>query len=116
MAPKRKSSRQCSTNPLPQTTLETNPLPKTTSAPSKATTQSKSLGQLKKDDHLILVSWLKNQKNYDACFGGEKETKVVQPPSSKVNGFQMMASELKKKKKGRLDLTSKKMREQFKNY
>lgn len=51
MAPKRKSSRQCSTNILPQTTLATNPLPKTTLAPSKATTPAS-------DCFLLVFHWI----------------------------------------------------------
>ena len=82
-------------------------------SPSKAKISS---GQLAKDNHLILINWLKDKAHYEACFGSENKTRVGRPPSSKVNGFLLMANKLKNKTKGRLDLTSKQMRKQFKNY
>ena len=68
-----------------------------------------SSGQLKKDNHLILINWLKDKTHYEACFGSENKTRVGRPPSSKVNGFLLMTNELRNKTKGRLDLTSKQM-------
>ena len=84
---------------------------KLSTANKNETTSSKGSGQLRKEDHIILINWLKVSQNYNACFGDDKETRVGRPPSSKVNGYQLMANELKKKTKGRLDLNSKQMRE-----
>ena len=80
-------------------------------APNSHEAAPKGSCQLNKDNNLILINWLKIEENYKACFGYEKKTHVGQPPSSKVNGFQLMANELKKKTRGRLELNSKQILE-----
>lgn len=73
-------------------------------------------GHLKKEDHLLIINWLMIKTNYDAVFGTENSTKIGRPPKSKVNGYQLMAANLKNKTKGRMDLSPKQMMERFKNY
>ncbi|KNZ44211.1 uncharacterized protein VP01_940g6, partial [Puccinia sorghi] len=36
-------------------------------------------GQLKKQDYLVIIEWLKIERNYDSCFGTGKACAVVHP-------------------------------------
>ena len=91
MPPKQTSSRSQEKNMANVQSSEEEPNLSSNKQPKKnPPSQTKSSGQLKKEDYLILVHWLKVQSNYNACFGSENTTKVGCPPSSNINGFNLM--------------------------
>ncbi|KNZ44167.1 uncharacterized protein VP01_9444g1 [Puccinia sorghi] len=55
----------------------------------------KAVGHLKKEDYLIIIEWLKIKRNYNSCFGTGKDPAVGRPAKGKINGFEMMAINLR---------------------
>ena len=87
------------------------------SAASQAPPPSTRAGHLQQEDYLTIVSWLDNKANFfESCFGKTGKSTAVQSQSTKNNGFKLLANELKKQSKGKMVLTPKQMREQFRTY
>ncbi|PLW31398.1 hypothetical protein PCANC_16715 [Puccinia coronata f. sp. avenae] len=76
----------------------------------------KTTGHLKKDDHLVIIDWLKIKKNYDACFGTGKAPLVGQPPKGTINGFELMAINLRNQSPSKISLSSRQMKDCFNSY
>ncbi|KNZ51673.1 uncharacterized protein VP01_386g17 [Puccinia sorghi] len=55
----------------------------------------KTAGHLKKEDYLVIIEWLKIERNYNSCFGTGKAPSVGCPSKGKINGFEMMAISLR---------------------
>jgi hypothetical protein len=66
----------------------------------------KTTGHLKKEDHLVIIDWLTIKKNYDACFGTGKEPLLGRPPKGTINGFELMAINLRNQSLSKISLTS----------
>ena len=86
------------------------------SASKQAPPPSPRTGHLQQEDYLCIVSWLDTKANFESCFGIGGKTTAGQSQSTKNNGFRLLADELKKRSKGRMSLTPKKMRERFRTY
>ena len=65
----------------------------------------KTTGHLKKDNYLIIIEWLKIEKNYNACFGTGKAPAVGRPAKGKINGFEMMAINLRNQSATKINLS-----------
>ena len=76
----------------------------------------KTTGHLKKDDYLIIIEWLKIEKNYNACFGTGKAPAVGQPAKDKINVFEMMAINLWNQSPTKIKLTPCQMKDWFNTY
>jgi len=76
----------------------------------------KTTGHLKKDDYLIIIEWLKIEKNYNACFGTGKAPAVGRPAKGKINGFEMMAINLRNQSATKINLTPCQMKDRFNTY
>jgi hypothetical protein len=76
----------------------------------------KTTGHLKKEDYLVVIDWLKMKKNYDACFGTGKAPLVGQPPKGTINGFELMAINLRNQSLSKISLTSRQMKDCFNSY
>ncbi|PLW29668.1 hypothetical protein PCASD_20222 [Puccinia coronata f. sp. avenae] len=76
----------------------------------------KTTGHLKKDDYLVIIDWLKIKKNYDACFGTGKAPLVGQPPKGTINGFELMAINLRNQSTSKISLSSRQMKDCFNSY
>ena len=75
----------------------------------------KTTGHLKKDDYLIIIEWLKIEKNYNACFG-TKAPAVGRPAKCKINGFEMMAINIQNQSATKINSTPCQMKDQFNTY
>ncbi|PLW06508.1 hypothetical protein PCASD_11071 [Puccinia coronata f. sp. avenae] len=64
----------------------------------------KTTGHLKKDNYLVIIDWLKIKKNYDACFGTGKAPLVGRPPKVTINGFELMAINLRDQSTSKISL------------
>ncbi|POV99325.1 hypothetical protein PSTT_13857 [Puccinia striiformis] len=73
-------------------------------------------GHLKKSDYLILINWLKIKKNYEACFGTGKAPPVGRPVKGTINGFELMAINLRNQSPSKINLTAQKMKDRFNSY
>jgi len=51
----------------------------------------KTTVHLKWEDYLIIINWLSNKQNYNACFGSSKAPAVGRHVKGKINGYEMMA-------------------------
>ncbi|MBW0578876.1 hypothetical protein O181_118591 [Austropuccinia psidii MF-1] len=67
-------------------------------------------------DYLTIINWLSTKPNFESCFGTSGATSIGRPPSSKQNGFQLMAIEVNKKSQNRLNLSSSSIRDQWQKY
>ncbi|PLW39480.1 hypothetical protein PCANC_16813 [Puccinia coronata f. sp. avenae] len=76
----------------------------------------KTTGHLKKDDYLVIIDWLKIKKNYDACFGTGKAPLVGRPPKGTINGFELMAINLRNQSTSKISLSSRQMKDCFNSY
>jgi len=76
----------------------------------------KTAGHLKKDDYLVIIDWLKNERNYNACFGSGKAPAVGRPAKGKINGFEMMAINLRNQSASKINLTPRQMKDRFNTY
>ncbi|PLW30271.1 hypothetical protein PCANC_23358 [Puccinia coronata f. sp. avenae] len=76
----------------------------------------KTTGHLKKDDYLVIIDWLKIKKNYDACFGTGKAPLVGRPPKGTINGFELMAINLRNQSTSKISLSSRQMKDRFNSY
>ena len=76
----------------------------------------KTAGHLKKDDYLVIIEWLKNDQNYNACFGTGKAPVVGRPSKGKINGFEMMAINLRNQSPSKINLTARQMKDRFNTY
>lgn len=76
----------------------------------------KTTGHLKKDDYLVIIDWLKIKKNYDACFGTGKAPLVGRPPKGTINGFELMAINLRNQSPSKISLSSRQMKDRFNSY
>ncbi|PLW09693.1 hypothetical protein PCANC_20739 [Puccinia coronata f. sp. avenae] len=76
----------------------------------------KTTGHLKKDDYLVIIDWLKIKKNYDACFGTGKAPLVGRPPKGTINGFELMAINLRNQSTSKISLSSRQMKDLFNSY
>ncbi|MBW0553373.1 hypothetical protein O181_093088 [Austropuccinia psidii MF-1] len=74
--------------------------------PKSSSGLSHSSGHLTRPDYLCIVNWLTHKSNFDACFGTGGSTLVGRPPSSKKNGFHLMAIEVNKKSQHWLNLSA----------
>ncbi|KNZ60646.1 uncharacterized protein VP01_1525g7 [Puccinia sorghi] len=67
--------------------------------PTKPAIQRKSkknrTGHLKKEDYLVIIEWLTIEPNYNSCFGTGKAPSGGSPAKGKINGFEMMAINLR---------------------
>ncbi|MBW0544008.1 hypothetical protein O181_083723 [Austropuccinia psidii MF-1] len=73
-------------------------------------------GHLTRPDYLCIINWLTHKSNFDACFGTGGSTLVGRPPSSKKNGFHLMAIEVNKKSQHRLNLSATSIGDQWHTY
>ena len=71
----------------------------------------KTTGHLKKEDYLVIIDCLKSKNNYNACFGTWKAPLVEQPPKGTINGFQLMAINLRNQSPSKINLTSRQMKD-----
>ncbi|PLW25736.1 hypothetical protein PCANC_25520 [Puccinia coronata f. sp. avenae] len=101
--PKKPTRGQKPTNKAAEVSTNNNPAEKTT-------------GHLKKDDYLVIINWLKIKKNYDACFGTGKAPLVGQPPKGTINGFELMAINLRNQSTSKISLSSRQMKDHFNSY
>ena len=76
----------------------------------------KTAGHLKKDNYLVIIDWLKNERNYNACFGSGKAPAVGRPAKGKINGFEMMAINLRNQSASKINLTPRQMKDWFNTY
>ena len=76
----------------------------------------KTTGHLKKEDYLVIIDWLKIKKNYDAWFGTGKAPLVGQLPKGTINGFELMAINLRNQSLSKISLTSRQMKDCFNSY
>ena len=76
----------------------------------------KTTSHLKKEDYLIIIDWLKIERNYNACFGSGKAPPVGRPVKGKINGYEMMAINLRNQSPSKIDLTPRQMKDQFNTY
>ncbi|PLW19863.1 hypothetical protein PCANC_09242 [Puccinia coronata f. sp. avenae] len=101
--PKKPSRGQKPTKKAAEVSTNINPAEKTT-------------GHLKKDDYLVIIDWLKIKKNYDACFGTGKAPLVGRPPKVTINGFELMAINLRDQSTSKISLSSRQMKDCFNSY
>ncbi|MBW0594063.1 hypothetical protein O181_133778, partial [Austropuccinia psidii MF-1] len=73
-------------------------------------------GHLIRTDYLTIINWLSVKANFKSCFGTSGSTSIGRPPSSKQHGFQLMAIEVNKKSRNRLNLSSSSIRDQWQTY
>ena len=73
-------------------------------------------GHLIRTDYLTIINWLSFKSNFESCFGTSGSTTIGRPPSSKQHGFQLMAIEVNKKSRNRLNLSSSSIRDQWRTY
>ncbi|MBW0504406.1 hypothetical protein O181_044121 [Austropuccinia psidii MF-1] len=73
-------------------------------------------GHLIHTDYLAIINWPSVKSNFELCFGTSGSTSIGRPPSSKQNGFQLMAIEVNKKSQNRLNLSSSSIRDQWRTY
>ncbi|MBW0579208.1 hypothetical protein O181_118923 [Austropuccinia psidii MF-1] len=73
-------------------------------------------GHLILADYLTIIPWLLVKSNFKSCFGTSGSTSIGRPPSSKQNGFQLMAIEVNKKSQNFLNLSSSSIQYQWKTY
>ncbi|KNZ48421.1 uncharacterized protein VP01_5682g1, partial [Puccinia sorghi] len=76
----------------------------------------KTEGHLKKEDYLVIIKWLKIERNYNSCFGTGKAPAVGHPAKGKINGFEMMAINLRNQSPSKINLTPHQMKYQFNTY
>ncbi|PLW04538.1 hypothetical protein PCANC_28456 [Puccinia coronata f. sp. avenae] len=76
----------------------------------------KTTGHLKKDNYLVIIDWLKIKKNYDACFGRAKAPLVERPPKGTINGFELMAINLRNQSTSKISLSSRQIKDRFNSY
>ncbi|PLW25540.1 hypothetical protein PCANC_05226 [Puccinia coronata f. sp. avenae] len=76
----------------------------------------KTTGHLKKDNYLVIIDWLKIKKNYDAFFGTGKAPLVGRPPKGTINGFELMAINLRNQSTSKISLSSRQMKDCFNSY
>ncbi|PLW06043.1 hypothetical protein PCASD_25109 [Puccinia coronata f. sp. avenae] len=76
----------------------------------------KTTGHLKKDNYLVIIDWLKIKKNYDACFGRGKAPLVERPPKGTINGFELMAINLRNQSTSKISLSSRQIKDRFNSY
>ncbi|MBW0543080.1 hypothetical protein O181_082795 [Austropuccinia psidii MF-1] len=73
-------------------------------------------GHLIRTDYLTIINWLSVKSNFESCFGTSGSTTIGRPPSSKQHGFQLMAIEVNKKSRNRLNLSSSSIQDQWQTY
>ncbi|MBW0561255.1 hypothetical protein O181_100970 [Austropuccinia psidii MF-1] len=73
-------------------------------------------GHLTRPDYLCIINWLTHKSNFDACFGTGGSTSVGRTPSSKKNGFHLMAIEVNKKSRHRLNLSATSICDRWRTY
>ncbi|MBW0591057.1 hypothetical protein O181_130772 [Austropuccinia psidii MF-1] len=73
-------------------------------------------GHLTQPDYLCIINWLTHKSNFDAFLGTGGSTSVGRPPSSKKNGFHLMAIEVNKKSQHRLNLSATSIHDQWHTY
>ena len=64
----------------------------------------KTTAHLKREDYLIIINWLSIEQFYNSCFGSGKAPPVGQPAKGKINGYEMMAINLRNQSPERLSL------------
>ncbi|MBW0535591.1 hypothetical protein O181_075306 [Austropuccinia psidii MF-1] len=72
-------------------------------------------GHLICTDYLTIMNWLSVKSNFESCFGTSGST-FGRPPSSKKYGFQLTAIEVNKKSQNRLNLSSRRIQDQWQTY
>ncbi|KAI9614831.1 hypothetical protein PSHT_01863 [Puccinia striiformis] len=87
---------------------------KKNSAPADkiATTQ----GHRKREHYHIIINWLSVKKNYVACFGDHQAPKVGQPAKGNINGYMLMAINLRNQSNPKIIFMLQQMKDQFKAY
>ncbi|KNZ56515.1 hypothetical protein VP01_2388g3 [Puccinia sorghi] len=73
----------------------------------------KTSGHLKKEDYLVIIKWLKIQKNYNSCFGTWKAPAVGCPAKDQITGFEMMAINFHNQYPSKINLTPPQMKDLF---
>ncbi|KAI8454077.1 hypothetical protein BY996DRAFT_6570104 [Phakopsora pachyrhizi] len=69
--------------------------------------QKNPSGHLTTEDYSIICMWLSKPSNFSACFDLQLQ---------RENGYALMAAEVNRKSKSGLNISSKQMKERFKNY
>ena len=72
--------------------------------------------RLKREDYLIIINWLSIKQNYNSCFGSGKDPPVGWPAKGKINGYEMMAINLRNQSPQKIELTARQMKDQFNTY
>ena len=92
------------------------PMKKAAKVSTNNNAAEKTTGHLKKEDYLVVIDWLKIKKNYDACFGTGKAPLVGRPPKGTINGFELMAINLRNQSTSKISLSSRQMKDRFNSY
>ena len=107
MPPKRKIKKKAA--PKRSTTQGRNPSKR---ARDESTDKAeKNTGHLKKEDYLFIIDWLKSKKNYNDFFETGKASLVGKPPKGTINGFELMAINLRNQSPSKINLTSRQMKD-----
>ncbi|POW13728.1 hypothetical protein PSHT_07656 [Puccinia striiformis] len=87
---------------------------KNNSAPADKITTTQ--GHLKREHYHIIINWLSVKKNYVACFGDDQAPKVGRPAKGNINGYELMAINIRNQSNPKIILTSRQMKDRFKAY
>ncbi|KAA1091912.1 hypothetical protein PGTUg99_011232 [Puccinia graminis f. sp. tritici] len=68
--------------------------PKNTRSKKNDDELGSSQGHLKIEDYEIIIDWLRDKKNYVACFGNGKAPAIGRQPKAMINGYELMAIHL----------------------
>ncbi|KAI9605347.1 hypothetical protein KEM48_002287 [Puccinia striiformis f. sp. tritici PST-130] len=93
--------------------------PKTTKSKKKAETVeevSTTQSHLKREDYQIIINWLRNKRNFERCHGYDKAPPVGRPVKGTINGFELMAINLRNLLPSKIVLNARQMKERFKTY
>ncbi|POW09036.1 hypothetical protein PSTT_07109 [Puccinia striiformis] len=93
--------------------------PKTTKSKKKAETVeevSTTQSHLKREDYQIIINWLRNKRNFERCHGYDKAPPVGRPVKGTINGFELMAINLRNLSPSKIVLNARQMKERFKTY
>ncbi|KAA1101920.1 hypothetical protein PGT21_033103 [Puccinia graminis f. sp. tritici] len=90
--------------------------PKNTRSKKNDDELGSSQGHLKIEDYEIIIDWLRDKKNYVACFGDGKAPAIGRRPKAMINGYELMAIHLRNVSPTKINLTPRQMKDRFKSY
>ncbi|KAA1117608.1 hypothetical protein PGT21_016401 [Puccinia graminis f. sp. tritici] len=90
--------------------------PKNTRSKKNNDELGSSQGHLKIEDYEIIIDWLRDKKNYVACFGNGKAPAIGRRPKAMINGYELMAIYLQNVSPTKINLTPRQMKARFKSY